>query len=218
MQSQGKRLAQAIKLGGYKSRAAFADALGMKAVTVRQHINRDSIPTDDAERYVRRLRGSIGLTLEWLLTGKGTPPHKWDQRPDRSPHPVTGTSATMRVEHYIGAGDEIHLFPGGNSPIDDLEAPPGFEKGAAGIVRGDSMPPFDDGDVIVWREKESAPVKNMPKRAVVVELADGRFFFKKLLPAEKGRYHLVSTNPTTPAVLNQKIETIARVGWVKFVE
>ncbi len=80
------------------------------------------------------------------------------------------------------------------------------------------LPAFEDGDVPVWRQLE-APPRKLPKRAVVVELDDGRLFLKKLLPGtRKGRYHLISVNPVTAPLLDQKVRAIARIGWLKMVE
>lgn len=119
------------------------------------------------------------------------------------------------VHHYVGAGDEVHLIEGDNA-FDYTEAPPGYEQGGAAIVRGDSgRPMFENGDIVFWRHQE-APPKKATKRAVIVFLADERLFVKKLLPGPaKGVYHLLSVNPTTPVLTDQKVETIARIGWVK---
>jgi hypothetical protein len=215
MRTQGERLAFAIKLGGYRTRADFANAIGVQAVTLRQQINRNSIPAEDADKYARRLR-RFGVTTDWLLFGRGPMP---GEKSRGDPHPETGTAPTVKVEHYIGAGDEIHLLPDA-SALDEIVAPPGFEDGAAGIIRGDSMrPAFDEGDIPVWRVKQPPPQRDLPRRAVVVEVADGRLFLKKMLPgSRKGRFHLISVNPVTAPLLDQEVTAFARIGWVKMVE
>lgn len=121
----------------------------------------------------------------------------------------------IQLAHYVGAGDVVHIIDGDNG-LDYVDAPPGYEKGAAGRVRGDSMlPMFDDGDLIFWKELERPP-RNPPKRAVIVKVKDGPLYLKKLLPGTKrGYYHLVSINPVNKALLDQPVEAIARVGWVK---
>jgi hypothetical protein len=122
------------------------------------------------------------------------------------------------IHHYIGAGDEVHPIDG-DSPFDYTEAPPGFETGAAGIVRGDSMRPiFEPGDVLFWRLLERPPTEP-PKRAVIVKVKDGPLFVKKLLPGtRKGYHYLLSVNPNTPVLADQPVEAIARIGWVKPAE
>ena len=130
-------------------------------------------------------------------------------RADPPPH------IEVPIHHYVGAGDEVHLFEG-DEAFDYTAAPPGFETGAAGIVRGDSMRPiFEPGDVLFWRHLERPPTEP-PKRAVIVKVKDGPLFVKKLLPGtKKGLFYLLSLNPNTPPLNDQPVEAIARIGWVK---
>lgn len=122
------------------------------------------------------------------------------------------------VAHYVGAGDQVHIIDG-DSALDYTEAPPGFAKGAAAIVHGDSMrPTFDAGDVLFYRQLEKPP-KKLPRRAVIVKVKDGPLLVKKLLVGSKrGRYHLLSVNPLTPTLEDQPVEAIARIGWIKPAE
>lgn len=130
-------------------------------------------------------------------------------RGDPPPH------VEVPVHHYVGAGDEVHLIDT-DGAFDYTEAPPGYEQGGAAIVRGESgRPMFEDGDILFWRSQEKPP-REATRRAVICYLADGRLFVKKLLPGpSKGVYHLLSVNPTTPVLTDQKVEAIARIGWVK---
>ena len=66
----GDRLRKAIKRRGYRTVADFAKAVAMEPVTVRQHINRNSIPSDAAHLYTKRLK----VALDWLLYGEGPDP------------------------------------------------------------------------------------------------------------------------------------------------
>lgn len=121
------------------------------------------------------------------------------------------------VAHYVGAGDEVHIIDGDGS-FDYIEAPPGFAKGAAAIVRGDSMrPTFDPGDMLFFRRREPPPpMKELPLRPVIVQIKNGPLMVKKLLPGTKrGRFHLISVNPLTPPLQDQPVESIARIGWIK---
>ena len=124
------------------------------------------------------------------------------------------------LRHYVGAGDEVHIIDG-DEAIDYVEAPPGYAKGAAAIVRGESMrPTYDPGDLLFFRRREDPPAfKELPPRPVIVQIKDGRLLVKKLLPGTKrGRYHLLSVNPLTPVLQDQAVESIARIGWIKPVE
>lgn len=71
--SAGGRLRAAIAAAGYRTVADFAAAAGMNPVTVRAHIQRDSIPKKAAAIYARRL-APAGVTTAWLLFGAGEAP------------------------------------------------------------------------------------------------------------------------------------------------
>lgn len=124
------------------------------------------------------------------------------------------------IKHYVGAGDEVHLFDGDDA-FDETPAPPGFEgdKGAAAIVRGESMRPiYDPGDMLFFRFRFDPPAtaKDMPSRPVIVQVKDGPLYVKKLLPGtRKGRFHLLSINPLTAVLQDQLVESFAYIEWVK---
>ena len=188
MATPGERLKAAIKLAGYKKLAPFAEVAGVDPGTLRQQIARDSIPKDAADLYVRKLR-RVGVTLEWLMFNRGAGPDGVRPvLPDIAPD--DGHRATVPIRH---------------------------EKGSAVVVRGESMMPiFQPGDVLFFRLREDPPKKDLPLRAVIVQIADGPLYLKKLLPGTKrGLFHLISVNPNTPVILDADVESIARVGWVK---
>lgn len=213
MASQGERLRYAMKLAGYKKVAAFAEVCGVEAGTMRQQIDRDSIPKDAAGLYVRKLR-RVGLTLDWLLFGRGIAP---GETPAPIVRPAAVAGSSVELTHIVGAGDEVFPIPGDGHGY--IQAPPGFENGGAVGIRGESGKPlFDDKDVLFYRHWEPPPTsKRMPDRPVIIELADGRSFLKKLLPgSKKGRYHLMSINPASPPIIDVELKQFARIGWVCF--
>jgi phage repressor protein C with HTH and peptisase S24 domain len=124
------------------------------------------------------------------------------------------------VAHYVGAGDEVHIIDG-DAPVDYTASPPGFERdrGAACIVRGSSMRPiYDPGDMLFFRHRRDPPAsaKDIPERAVIVQIKDGPLYVKRLLPGtRKGRFHLLSINPLTPILQDQPVESFAYIEWVK---
>lgn len=129
-------------------------------------------------------------------------------------------AAETPVAHYVGAGDEVHIIDG-DAPVDYTPSPPGFERdlGAACIVRGVSMRPiYDPGDMLFFRHRRDPPAepKDLPERAVIVQVKDGPLYVKKLLPGtKKGRFHLLSVNPLTPILQDQPVESFAYIEWVK---
>lgn len=142
--------------------------------------------------------------------------------PPPKPRPTRDDQPETPIRHYVGAGDEVHLFDGdGGDAIDHTPAPPGFHRneGAAVIVRGESMRPiYDPGDMLFFRHRRDPPAtpKELPIRAVIVQVKTGPLYVKKLLPGtKKGRFHLLSINPLTPIMQDQVVESFAYIEWVK---
>jgi phage repressor protein C with HTH and peptisase S24 domain len=136
--------------------------------------------------------------------------------PDNSPPQVP-------IHAYVGAGDEVFEIKG-DEPIEYSPGPVDSIDSAAAIVRTDSMSPvFERGDVLFWVNSwlaltVSTPGKprGIPKRACIVRLTSGRIFVKKLLPGSEERlFHLLSLDPQTAPILNEPVESFARIAWVK---
>lgn len=171
-----------------------------------------AIENDQIERpgALPEIAAVLGLTSAELL-GKPVA-----LRPSRE-------EAQTPIRHYVGAGDEVHLFEGesDSEAIDYTPAPPGFEreKGAAVTVRGDSMRPYyEPGDMLFFRFRYDFPAspKDLPLRPVIVQVKNGPLYVKKLLPGtRKGRFHLLSVNPLTAALQDQLVESFAYIEWVK---
>jgi hypothetical protein len=123
-----------------------------------------------------------------------------------------GEIAQVAVRHYVGAGDRVYLVKDQDA-VEYVEAPPGYERGSAVIVRGESGKPlFEDGDVLFFKELLPPP-KKPTTRAVIVQVGEDLLYLKKLVPGTKrGHYHLLSMNPTTPMLYDQHVIAIARVG------
>jgi len=214
--TQGERLRQAIELAGFRKVAPFAESIGESPIKVRQHINRDSIPTDAVEKYVRRL-AHVGVTTDWLMFNRGKPPKGLPAlKPMRLGDDERPNGATIEITHMVGAGDEIYPVPG-DGPIGHVTAPTGYENGGAMGIRGDSMlPAYHDQDLLFYKGWEDPPTpRRITDRAMAIELADGRSFLKKLLEGNKpDRFHLLSINPAAPIVRNVRVVRVARIGWV----
>lgn len=219
MSSQGERLRLAIELAGFKKVAPFAESIGESPIKVRQHINRDRIPSDALDTYVRKLR-PYGVTADWLLSGRGPAPRGLKGLPtDSVSKSERPTGASVEITHLVGAGDQV--FPiSGDAPLGYIKSPPGFEDGGAVAIRGDSARPlYDDQDLLFYKAWEPPPTspRHIPIRPVIVELVDGRSLLKRLMPGtKKGRFHLVSINPAVPPIYDVEIKAIAHIGWAYF--
>lgn len=134
--------------------------------------------------------------------------------------PAQADGPETPIQHYVGAGDEVHIIDG-DSPVDYTPSPPGFQRdhGAACIVKGESMRPiYDPGDMLFFRHRRNPPLlaKDLPTRAVIVQVKSGPLYVKKLLPGtKKGHFHLLSINPLTPILQDQPVESFAYIEWVK---
>ncbi len=125
------------------------------------------------------------------------------------------SGAEVPVAGKVGAGAEIIPFDHDDLALDYVTAPPGFELGRAYIVSGDSMwPVYEERDLLFVKEREE-PARRPTKRPVIVKLREGAIFVKKLLPGTKrGRFHLLSVNPSAKTLDDQSVEWIERIGWI----
>lgn len=118
-----------------------------------------------------------------------------------------------------GAGEQIIPF-GPDYSFESIEVPPGLHRGAAVVVRGDSMlPVYRDGDVLVFErpppEHDGEVRPEAIKRDCVIELADGRMYVKVLQPGTAPRrYHLLSYN-RPDVIADAEVRWAAPVLWVK---
>lgn len=119
-------------------------------------------------------------------------------------------SATLiPVRGYVGAGAQV--FPMGEQELEPIPAPPGARLGDVAFhIRGASMGDFRDGGIIVCR-----PVYDIADtlyRKAVVDLLDGRRFFKQIVPGTIAKHYtlLSLTNGEAP-IENVMIEGAARL-------
>lgn len=69
----GDRLKELARYAGYADIASFAEAAGIKSGTAQKQVLRQSIPAGAAQKYINVARDT-GADLNWLLTGRGSPP------------------------------------------------------------------------------------------------------------------------------------------------
>ena len=86
----------------FRSAAAAAEAMGLKAGTVRAHENgQNGVSLFDLEQYARR----YGVTIDWLITGKGV------MDPDALSHAASGLNVygiggLLRDGSWVEAGED----------------------------------------------------------------------------------------------------------------
>lgn len=181
LRTPAERLAAAREKRGYGGPADVCRALGWNVHTYKQHENgiRD-LSRQAAEKYAR----ALGVTAGWLLYGE-------------KPKPMG--EATIRMGGVIGAGQEV--WPDGD--YEDTESALATGAAEAFRVKGDSMLPVArEGDVLFFGRRRNP--KNLIGRECIVELEDGRRFFKILRHGRKpGFYNLDSYN--APGIDDVKI-------------
>lgn len=106
----------------FRSAAAAAEALGLKAGTVRAHENgQNGVGLFELEQYSRR----YGVTMDWLITGRGS------MEPDEK----VSVSGLLNVYNIMGQlRDDVWAAPSDDQPSDEwpgwgvLKTPAGIEE------------------------------------------------------------------------------------------
>lgn len=97
METTADRLKKARLDAGYENARAAAEALGVNYTTYGQHENGTrSFPSGTAERYARKFK----VSLEWLLTGRGSPLNGSLTMPQGKP----GKLSLVPVLGFVNAG------------------------------------------------------------------------------------------------------------------
>lgn len=168
----------AARLRKYAKPEDAALALGMPAPTYRAHENGSRGMKKEAERYAR----FFGVSLEWLLTGRGS---------------MTGPAGTVPVFGRIGAGASVNMRDDGEELAngDEVELP-GAAECWAFIVEGDSMRPrFYPGEIVVFSNK-TALEEDIVGQYCLAQIKDTGERFVKILRRGRGsgRWRLESHN------------------------
>lgn len=157
----------------YATAIMAAEAFGWTKSTYVSHENGTrEISRDAAERYAKAFRVKAG----WLLYGETAPPAE--------------KSGVVRMGGIIGAGQEV--WP--DNDYEEIESSLAGDVVEAFRVSGDSMRPVArDGDLLFFGRARTP--KNLIGRECIVELEDGRRFFKILRRSHvAGRFDLESYN------------------------
>lgn len=189
-QKIGARL-KAVREKRYASAADAARAIGANVATYSGHEN----GSRGLSRAVSRYAAFYRISLDWLLTGKG------------SPEPIG-----VPVVGIVGAGAEVLPFddyPAGGG-LEHVDAPPGGEGTVALRIQGESQYPLQEGWLIFYREGNQGVQQECLGKLCVVKVADGATLLKTLRHGTKrGRFRLESWN--APPREDVKLEWAARV-------
>lgn len=149
MSDQARRLQTARLEAGYQTPTEAARALGVKESTYLGHENGSRGMSRAAARYA----AFFGVSLDWLLSNKGTPKVRV------KPIPVVGV---------VGAGAEIGFFDDHSKGDGFLEIDAVLPTPSVALeVKGDSMWPIQEGWRIVYtRSEDGVPYTAIGKLCV----------------------------------------------------
>jgi DNA-binding XRE family transcriptional regulator len=195
MSEPHERLRQARRAAGYEEATDAARALGLREPTYLAHENGSRGFRARAPEYAKR----YGVSLEWLLTGRG-------QKEQRQ---ILPADRTVPLVGYVGAGAEAHFSASGE--LDRVAAPEGSTEDTVAVeIRGESLGSFFDRWLIFYDQVRRPVTADLVGKLCVVGLEDGRILVKKIQRSRsRGLFHLISQ--TEGPILDVAIEWAARV-------
>lgn len=172
---------------GLKGAAAIARATGVRPTTLRSYFDRKTDAL--SARTEHTIARALGVSVD-ALYGEDYGPVKPARR--------------VWVKGYVGAGNAVELFEamGEREGFYEVARPFGADPDLelfAMEIRGGSMPPFRDGDVIYCEQHETLDAARILGEPCVVETIDGRILFKDVRRGyEPGTFNLLSWDGGPP--------------------
>lgn len=198
----GRRLREARIAAGFEEIGEAAKKLGLPYSTYAGHENGNRGVVRASQRYA----SVFGVSLDWLLAGRGRGPGLLNP----ATHPFDHQEQVPLVG-YIGAGQAVYPIDEGGYYVD---APPDATPSTvAAQVQGDSMlPAFEDGWLIYY--SRHLPPEEMVNRRCVVQVGDGRLLIKTLRRGSApGYWTLASSNAAD--IEDVPVEWVAPIDWIK---
>jgi phage repressor protein C with HTH and peptisase S24 domain len=198
MSDPAGRLEEARAKAGFAGPTEAARAMGIKPSTYMGHENgQRGFRRESADLYARR----FGVSLEWLLTGRGPR--------ERKPSPRAEERRTVPLVGYVGAGALAHFTAAG--ALGEVTAPDWASDSTVAVeIRGESLGSLFDKWLVFYDEVRRPVTHDLVGKLCVVGLDDGRVLIKKIQRSRaKGLFHLLSQ--TEDPILDVGIEWAARV-------
>lgn len=163
------RLAYARELAGFSSPRAAAKAFEWNENTYKSHENGIRQSTGLKEEHARKYARAFGVSLSWLMTGRGDPKGKDGE-------------SLVRIIGQVGAdASGSVIMTTAHESWDMAPPPPGATSRAVALdVRGDSMHTFAENGALIYFEDQRAPLDpELIGVPCVVETEDGRVLVKR---------------------------------------
>jgi len=217
--TESDRLIRARKHAGFDTGSAAAEALGVKEPTYLGHENGSRGFKGKAELYARR----FGVSLEWLLTGRGAMERRSTQADLRSEDVAAGfegtkndaaTTAALPLVAWVNAGklaDVDTQLPTKRIRL-DLVSDLGSGDFFATKVEGDSMNLLSpEGSVLIVDRNDRVLVTG---RRYIFSIR-GKTTYKEYVADDPPYLAPQSTNPKNRPILIKKKSDVEIVGRVK---
>lgn len=182
MSGPAERLRALAQAAGYDALSDFATKAGVAQPTMRQHLARDSISKGAAELYVRAGRRT-GVTVEWLLFGRGQPPKG------------------VELEETPPAPKQMTFDEAGSVAVPELEVHALAGQGADGNFL---ITQADASDAMVGQYSFPASGFRQAFGAnaseVIIAEVRGDSMMPTLYPGQKVMVHIHDRRPTPPGI------------------
>jgi len=202
MQGLGKRIRTARNSAG-KTQKEVAKLFGIDRVNVTQWEGDTTRPDPDK---LPRLAKFLGVSLDWLLEGKGTglsgaPVINQEGQVVRLYVPLVG---------YVGANSKAHFYEVAQQDLDQVPAIDGStEQTVAVLIQGSSLGSVFHGWLAYYDDVRRPVTPDLHRALCVVGLPDERILIKKLHPSQTpGLYDLLSAEDPIKDV---RVEWAAKV-------
>jgi phage repressor protein C with HTH and peptisase S24 domain len=205
----GQRLTQLREFLGLTFEK-FSAPLEVHHQTVRRWETGD---VDIAPKNARKIAATYGVTLEWLMDGKG---EMTARKPDEIDLKSLTAVPILSARPCAGQGNSLDDYVGaiGFMPFDTqwlrrtFNVPP--ENLRLLEVDGDSMMPNIQPDELVF--VDASPFQDFQRLGVWVLSIDGSLYVKRILRLKSNEYQATSDNPVYPPIpLDENTRLMGRV-------
>lgn len=162
MTEMHERLKKSRLKAGFHSASQAADAIGVQASAYTSHENGHRGFHANAERYA----SFYGVSLEWLISGKGD---------------IKGKVKSIPILGSVGAGAKIYPLTDDSADysIEEIMLAPNKSFAAYKVVGDSQYPRYQNGEYIVF-ERVPRRLEELVNKYCIVECEDGRILVKKL--------------------------------------
>jgi len=200
---KGERLREALELTGLPL-LTFVKKYGLSYSTIRHWVSgRQGLTEQGALNILQVLRNEyIDCSLDWLLYGKGTPPHRIDMNIEVKTR-ENPENANLTIQDEINDFKKRHL------------------EAAIYEITDDSMQPFyKPGDIVAGIWHYGTDIAKLIGKHCIAEVKDHGTVCRNLAPSSIPlHYNLYALNPNTrlvrPHLYDQLVVACAPVIWIR---